>query len=319
MKKIDLNDVTFMIPVKIDCPERKRNLNYTLEYLTRNFETNIIILEADVSEQCEYVVDDYKNYSGKISYGFQKLEEHEPFHRTKYLNHMIIGSDTPIVVNYDADVLLPKESYVEAVNLIKNKNVDLVYPYQKGEHQFRVYLDKIDKDKISSFIEKFPFSLKPEYCHKHIAEYGFCQFVNRQSYFDAGLENECFISWGPEDYERYHRFKLFGFKIDRCGSAVFHMEHPAGKDSSPENPFFIQNSALLDAISLLEARPLFFWLLQRKYMWNHLKAYPDLFSYSQDVLKLDKNNEQQIKLSNNWSTILESRIRKKSELEHGKK
>ena len=43
--KYDLKDITFTIPVRIDTPDRLYNINYTVEYLLRNFDTNIIIYE----------------------------------------------------------------------------------------------------------------------------------------------------------------------------------------------------------------------------------------------------------------------------------
>ena len=45
--KTDLTDVTFIIPVKIDSDDRRRNLKITLSYLQRNFDTNIIVCESD--------------------------------------------------------------------------------------------------------------------------------------------------------------------------------------------------------------------------------------------------------------------------------
>ena len=36
---------------------------------------------------------------------------------------------TPVVVNYDIDVMLPIESYVESQRLILNGISDFVYPY----------------------------------------------------------------------------------------------------------------------------------------------------------------------------------------------
>ena len=43
--KYDLTDITFTIPVRIDSHQRHDNLNYILNYLKNNFETNIIVYE----------------------------------------------------------------------------------------------------------------------------------------------------------------------------------------------------------------------------------------------------------------------------------
>lgn len=293
--KTDLSDVTFMIPVKIDCKERRRNLNYVVNYLCSNFKTNIMIVEADVSPKC----DKFSNIDQDILHQFIELKEGEPFHRTKYLNHMIVNSHTPTVVNYDADVILPKESYIEAANLIKNQGADLVYPYLEGKNQLKIFFEKMNGEDLDSFIENFPFNLKPEYCLKERAEYGFCQFAKRQSYLDAGLENEDFISWGPEDYERFYRFKILGFNIKRCGSAVFHMEHPSGRDSSKINPHYQQNAAICEALSFLSATEIFWYILHRPYLQNYMEHYGSLFSFFEHLVRV-KSREHFFEIGDNW-------------------
>jgi hypothetical protein len=47
MNKIDLKDVTFVIPVRIDCIERLENIFLIIDYLYSLFDTNIIVLESD--------------------------------------------------------------------------------------------------------------------------------------------------------------------------------------------------------------------------------------------------------------------------------
>jgi hypothetical protein len=42
---IDLSDVTFTIPFKLDTPERLRNVNIIIDFLNKNFTTNILLCE----------------------------------------------------------------------------------------------------------------------------------------------------------------------------------------------------------------------------------------------------------------------------------
>ncbi len=44
--QIDLKDVTFIIPVRIDSIERLENLQLVTNYLLENFQTHILIVEA---------------------------------------------------------------------------------------------------------------------------------------------------------------------------------------------------------------------------------------------------------------------------------
>lgn len=79
--KINLSDVTFIIPVRIDSVVRLENLLLTIKNLESNFVTHIEIIEAS----------SYNNglikslLSKDICYRF--IEDKDPiFHRTKYIN-----------------------------------------------------------------------------------------------------------------------------------------------------------------------------------------------------------------------------------------
>ena len=42
-----LSDVSFVIPVRIDSQERSRNLDLVIDFITRYFDSQIMVLEAD--------------------------------------------------------------------------------------------------------------------------------------------------------------------------------------------------------------------------------------------------------------------------------
>ena len=45
--KIDLSQATFIVPIRIESPDRLRNVITTTAFLVENFDTNIIIKEVD--------------------------------------------------------------------------------------------------------------------------------------------------------------------------------------------------------------------------------------------------------------------------------
>ena len=45
--RIDLSQATFIIPIRIESPDRLRNVVTTTAFLMENFDTNIIIKEVD--------------------------------------------------------------------------------------------------------------------------------------------------------------------------------------------------------------------------------------------------------------------------------
>ena len=60
--------------------------------------------------------------------------------------------------------------------------------------------------------------------------------ANRQTYVDAGLENENFYGWGLEDGERYYRWLNLGYKVKRIPGPLFHLSHGRGINSTFHNP-----------------------------------------------------------------------------------
>ena len=115
--KINLLEATFIIPIRIESPDRLRNVVTTTAFLMENFDTNIIIKEVDAEPvfQRDAIplleeILDFNIWQTNFNYIYERSDE-PLFHRQKVLNEMIMEADTDIVVNYDCDVILPKESY----------------------------------------------------------------------------------------------------------------------------------------------------------------------------------------------------------------
>lgn len=237
---LDLKDSTFIIPLRIDSDDRKNNLMITTKYLLNNFDASIIILEADHSPQAKGMIDE------RIKYIFYE-DNNDFFHRTKFLNIMLNETKTSCVINYDIDVLLPVGAYTYAYNLIKNDQADLVYPFEYGKLQHEINSSGKNKFKKNFSFEELSdedYSIK-----NHLSEVGHCQFFKTKIYKECGMENEDFISYGPEDKERFERFIKFKKRVHFIkGSPVYHLGHYRGKDSSEKNFYFQQNWSLYQYI-----------------------------------------------------------------------
>jgi len=149
---IDLKNCTFIIPVRIESEDRMRNVITVLCYLLENFDTKVILKEVDVESVFqEAVLPQIKEYLGdalnNLTHVFEKSDD-PVFYRMKILNEMIDMADTPVIANYDCDVLFRPETYTESVEMIMN-GCDIVYPYGFGEYQKQVFAD--DED-VSEFL-----------------------------------------------------------------------------------------------------------------------------------------------------------------------
>jgi REP element-mobilizing transposase RayT len=65
------------------------------------------------------------------------------------------------------------------------------------------------------------------------------------------MENENFVSWGPEDSERMHRFQKLGYKVEWLKNHIWHLEHPRSENSTDTNPHFWKNNDLYRHLILL--------------------------------------------------------------------
>ncbi len=288
----DLSNVTFIIPLRIDSDDRLRNIILTTSFLLNNFDCKVIIKESDEISKFELwalptiqkICKNLKN----LSYVFEENND-DHFHRTRLLNEMVLMTETDIVVNYDSDIILPLNSYVQAKEMLDSKKYDVVYPYRFGEKgERKVVLDtKIEDENdldnflnhsfIKVFVEEFnPKTFDDSYGYAQNvngigwAEYGMVQFFNTQVYKDGYLENENFIAYAPEDVERHHRWNILGYKIGRIDNHVYHLEHKRTQNSWYNNPFMSKNNQLWDYLKNLSKEEIIEYYKNQNYVKEKL-------------------------------------------------
>jgi len=241
---INLKDTTFIIPVYVESEDRYNNAISVLGFLNHYFDTNIIIHELILNESKLDFLGGLKNLNIKhITENFKN----GVFHRTRQLNEMLNIVDTRVVVNYDIDVLLPVDSYIESQKLILDSTYDVVYPYKEsktGQVRILQTLNRttFNKDFDLNLISSNDYNLWSSKC-------GHCMFLNTEKYVSCGGENENFISYGPEDSERYERFNNIDYNVGRIDDVVFHFEHSRTENSDNNNEFFNHNVNLYDELS----------------------------------------------------------------------
>ena len=215
--KCYLHDVTFIIPVSYDHPDRVENLHFIKDYLNAHFYTNIITGEINTNQMG---ADMHFDYGGK-------------FHRTKALNEMTRAAKTRYVVNLDADVIVPPFQILEMVIKLR-AGADVVYPYDGTFAGIeRRFFPQVKADLNLSALrgEKWRgFGV-----HAFTSVGGVVGY-NKESFLKAGGENENFVSYCPEDQERYWRFNLLGLKVTRVPGALYHLDHWRGANSGMRNP-----------------------------------------------------------------------------------
>jgi len=215
MEKIDITDVTFLIPVRIDSLDRLNNINLVIEYLKRKFITKIIVLEADIEER-------FKNNPLVDKKIFAK-DENPVFHHTKYRNLLSNYAFSKIIAMWDVDILLHYGQIMEAIGLIRRNKTKFVLPYDGRVFKIdpilkRLYLTHKDLNIISQNQKKMNLM----YGHFSV---GGAFIVNRQVYMEAGMENEKFYGWGPEDIERVKRWEILRYNVEKINGPLYHLHH----------------------------------------------------------------------------------------------
>ena len=219
MSKIDLTDVTFLIQFRNDSKERVRNLLAVLSFIKKHFNTTIMVLECDKSEQIYDELIDVKLF----------FKDDSIFYRTKYYNIMTKRSSTPFLVFWDVDVLVHPLQIIEGVNLLRNQMADMVLPFDGRCFNVdplisKLYHSKYDLNILTVNENKF------RYMYGSFTVGGIFM-VNKLKYTEAGMENENFFAWGPEDQERMKRWEILGYKVRKIDGAIYHLYHPRGINS----------------------------------------------------------------------------------------
>lgn len=277
----NLENTTFIIPLFIESKDRYNNAKTVLGYINKHFKTNVIIHELIKDFTKLDFLDGLSNLSIRH---LKEIITDDVYHRTRQLNEMLKIVKTPVVCNYDIDVLLPIESYIISQYLLNNSIFDVVYPYGFGKYQYQV--DKnFDRKK---FNKNFNISLiEDEFLYNERSEYGHCMFFRTEKYKSIGGENEEFISYGPEDIERYERCLRFNLKLHRIKSFVYHLEHSRTKFSNTGHNNYQNNAKLYESILEMNKEDFFQYYSNLDY----------LKKYGFDLSKIETNNDFNHKIS----------------------
>jgi predicted glycosyltransferase involved in capsule biosynthesis len=160
---------------------------------------------------------------------------------------------TDYIANYDCDVIFPVKQILKAHSLLKDNKVDFVYPYDG-------LFVNITKHVLDNEITNFnfdPVNLDPEkYQNFGRNSMGGALLWNKKAFIDGGMENEKFVSWGCEDWERFHRFTKLGYRVGRIKGPLYHISHSRTQDSNESNPFYQHNVVEFQKIDKMDATDL---------------------------------------------------------------
>lgn len=243
---IDLSDVTFMIPLQLESEDRIMNINIITLYLRTNLNTNIII--AEQGYECLI-----PNILSKTLYDMHihYKTENFYFHKTRLINAMVKKASTKFVAMHDSDVLCRPDQYLAAASMLRSNSVDFVYPFDG-------HVINVPKADVSKVLESLQYDfVKHKFTNTKALAHGGCVMYNRQKFIDAGMMNENFIAYGPEDGEQDYRLKKIGYRTARTSVPLYHLEHQRTENSREEHKYAHLNRVEINKVrsmSLIELK-----------------------------------------------------------------
>jgi hypothetical protein len=222
--KTDLKDVTFMILVRLDSIERLENMVAVANSFVKYFNTHISVVEASAYNNGVL----QRMLKKEVAYTF--VEDKDPvLHKTMYYNRMALEADTPFLAIWDADTVVDKEAILKSVSELRDGNADVAFPYngyflETSDILRNYYLKKKD--------------IKTLYRHQNklmllydFPVVGGAVLFSKEKYISIGMDNEKHYGWGNDDYDRFYRFRNFGYNIYNTDNYLFHLSHPRGINS----------------------------------------------------------------------------------------
>jgi hypothetical protein len=237
---IETDDLTVTIPVRIDSVERLNNLIACTNALLATTTARIIV-----------GIHDPGTIKGALDARVEIVPIRDPmslpFHRTRILNELALLSTTTYLANVDADVVIPIDQWEATLQVLRQGSAGLVLPYDGrmvnvswGHHPW---------------LERATYASMPVINRRllHSHSVGGCVVWRQADFFAVGMENENLVSWGFDDNDRVSRAATLGIAVHRVDGVLYHLDHPRGPDSSPDNSSYLDNASEYRRINSLNA------------------------------------------------------------------
>lgn len=235
---IDLSKLSVGISVKIDGPDRLRNISLVVRFFRtffRNLEI-IIVEQSDAEAQCAHLAGD-----GVKHFWLRTKDCH---YKPRNLNLAASLSCRPYLMMCDAHTFIKPECMTEAIKLL-DEGAEFVSPYNGifVEVNNAFACDDLD---FKDLLDKLPYfgklyELRPDRHDFSVARplhggvksdaTGGIMMYRREPFFLIGGWNENLISYGFEDMELHARIERLGYEIHRIiNHNCYHLPHQRSID-----------------------------------------------------------------------------------------
>jgi len=260
MTVCDLGDVSVIVSVKADSPERLANLDRLHRfYCDLDPQAEVLI----VTQSPIPVVPDRTGLRVHI------LEDEGLHWKTRNMNVGAALSERPFLLMSDADVIPHPKALAEAVSRLADGagfvslyNGIVVNVSQTGAgdpKDWTAFFAKLPHYRREDVVPGGPVEhpeTRPLYGNAEHMAIGGCFLCSRTAFVEIGGWNTNFISYGFEDQELHYRAGVLGQPfgwIEDCN--LVHFDHPRGAESR-YGQFYRQNSAEYDRVRAMSSQEL---------------------------------------------------------------
>jgi glycosyltransferase involved in cell wall biosynthesis len=241
-----MRELSFVIPIRVDTPDRLENCEAILRFLTKHFpESEIQLVEQDVHSQ---TVSLRKSFPGAV-WHFEFNDRH--FSRGAAINTGLLRSTRPCVCAYDTDILIDPEALRLSVSLIMSGRWSIVIPFNlifvelSGARRKSV-IDSLDITGLSAITHLSAVPKHPEIASRVLS--GAIMMCDKDLAIMEGGYNRKMVSYGWEDIEFFKRFEKLGhYSYMLNDYNLIHLDHRRGPDSRI-NEMYEVNKAEFDKV-----------------------------------------------------------------------
>jgi len=225
------DDLTLIIPVKIDSVDRLNNLMLTIKYAIDVYRVqHIIVSEYDDTPKLPQLLQAFP----QVRYCFMQPIPGTSWNRGLAANAGAHLVTTSILAIWDADIILPVTSIETAIRALKTTEHDACVPYSIFVNLHRdassIFRDRhLSKRDLSGFVrEESEFNVGGE-----LGCTAACVFVRTSTYRHIRGMSELFHGWGWEDIEFAGRLRALCSVTVLTGS-LYHISHERTATCKPD-------------------------------------------------------------------------------------
>lgn len=214
-----LNELTAIMPVKIDSTDRLENLLVVSEYVTKRLHVPLLyVVEVDDEPKLFNFFKD----NDRIRYVFVQRSKAEVWCKGRSFNTVLPWIESKAIAVWDTDTIIPGQSLQTAYENIVEGDADIAMPYSIFYHLHRKFIRDAKYGEFDFSAVNDPRNY--DHAFDQVIGGGICLYRTSFLRHIRGF-SELFRGWGAEDDEVVARAQKLGAKVIRVGGPLAHFFH----------------------------------------------------------------------------------------------